>query len=52
MLEEKVGVIAVQETHTTSAESLRRRRNLTGFTLVRAVVSMELLRTSVIRINK
>jgi exonuclease III len=48
MLEEKVDVIAVQETHTASAESLRRRGNLTGFTLVSAVYSssMELLRTS------
>jgi exonuclease III len=34
-----VDVIAVQETHTASAESLRRRGNLTGFTLVGAVYS-------------
>jgi exonuclease III len=31
MLKEKVDVIAVQETHTSSAESLRRRGNLTRF---------------------
>jgi hypothetical protein len=37
MLEEKFDVIAVQETHTASAESLRRKGNLTGFTLVGAV---------------
>jgi hypothetical protein len=29
MLEEKVDVIAVQKTHTASAESLRRKENLT-----------------------
>jgi hypothetical protein len=39
MLEKKVAVIAVQETHTASAERLRRRGNLTGFTLVDAVYS-------------
>jgi hypothetical protein len=39
MLEKTVDVIAVQETHTASAESLRRRGNLTGFTLVGAVYS-------------
>jgi hypothetical protein len=39
MLEEKVDVIAVQETHTASAESLRSRGNLTGFTLVGDVYS-------------
>jgi exonuclease III len=38
MLEEKVDVIAVQETHTASAESLR-RGNLTRFTLVGDVYS-------------
>jgi exonuclease III len=37
MLEKKVGVTAVQETHTASAESLKRRGNLTGFTLVGAI---------------
>jgi exonuclease III len=31
ILEEKVDVIAVQETHTASEESLRKRGNLTGF---------------------
>jgi hypothetical protein len=39
MLEEKVDVIAVQKTHTASAERLRRRENLIGFTLVGAVYS-------------
>jgi hypothetical protein len=39
MLEEKVDVNTVQETHTESAESLSRRGYLTGFTLVGAVYS-------------